>query len=245
VHVSASCGGEGVCGKCRVVIEVLKAVFPKNETGKSRKLELSETTSSQLYPIVKEKISWSRDRLLTAIRFAIAGNVIDFGVNHNLDVEKEVDQVFKQDLAVSDYDKFREFHTAADEILYIGDNAGETVFDRILIEELNKPVTYAVRSAPIINDVTREDAVMAGLNMVSTLIDSGTDTCGVVMESCSPEFRETFYRSKLIISKGQGNFEALFETAAPVFFLLVAKCPLLARDIGVNVGDRVLKGPLA
>ena len=195
----------------------------------------------ELYPTLKEKISRSNDRLLAGIRLAIAGNVIDFGINYSLNIEKDIDRILKQDLVVSDYDQFREYLAVADEILYIGDNAGESVLDRILIEELNKPVRYIVRSAPIINDVTHTDAVQAGLDKVATLMASGTDAPGTVMEICSPEFREMFYRSKLVISKGQGNFEALSETSAPVFFLLIAKCPIVARDIGVDVGDMILR----
>ena len=196
-----------------------------------------------LYPILKEKIHRSHDRLHTALRYAIAGNVIDCGINHRIDIEEEIDLILKQDLAISDYDNFRRYQAFADEILYIGDNAGESVFDRLLIEELDMPVTYVVRSAPIINDVTYEDALMAGLGAVSTLVESGAEAPGTVLEICSPEFRERFYRSKFVISKGQGNFEALSETPAPLFFLLMAKCPVIARDIGVNVGDMVLKGP--
>lgn len=197
----------------------------------------------ELYPTLKEKISRSSDRLLAAIRLAIAGNVIDFGIKYSLDIEEDLDRILKQELAVSDYDPFREYLALVDEILYLGDNAGESVLDRILIEELNKPVRYIVRSAPIINDVTYSDAVQAGLNKVSTLMASGTDAPGMVLEICSPEFKETFYRSKMVISKGQGNFEALSETSAPVFFLLIAKCPVVARDIGVHVGDMILKAP--
>jgi uncharacterized protein with ATP-grasp and redox domains len=174
---------------------------------------------------------------------AIAGNVIDFGINYSLDIVKDIDRILKQDLAVSDYGPFKAYLADADEVLYIGDNAGESVLDRILIEELNKPVRYIVRSAPIINDVTYTDAVQAGLDKVATLMASGTDAPGTVMEICSPEFRETFSRSKMVISKGQGNFEALSETSAPVFFLLIAKCKIIARDIGVNVGDMILKAP--
>jgi uncharacterized protein with ATP-grasp and redox domains len=114
--------------------------------------------------------------------------------------------------------------------------------DRLLIEELNKPVTYVVRSEPIINDVTYTDAVAAGLDNVATLMPSGSDAPGTVMELCSPKFIDKLNRSRLVISKGQGNFEALSETSAPVFFLLPAKCPIIARDIGANVGDMVLKG---
>jgi uncharacterized protein with ATP-grasp and redox domains len=195
----------------------------------------------ELYPALKEKVSQSTDRLLAAIRLAIAGNVIDFGINRSLDIEKDIDRIFGQDLAVSDYNAFRAYLNETDEIVYIGDNAGESVLDRILIEELNKPVRYIVRSAPIINDVTYTDAVQAGLDKVSTLMASGTDAPGTIMEICSPEFIETFFRATLVISKGQGNFEALSDTSAPVFFLLIAKCPIVARDLGANVGDMILK----
>lgn len=211
-----------------------------------RNLKKNNTrTALDLYPAMKEKISRSSDRLLAAIRLAIAGNVIDFGINYILNIEKDIDRKLNQDLAVADYDQFKTSLNAADEILYIGDNAGESVFDRILIEELNKPVRYIVRSAPIINDVTYTDAVQAGLDKVATLMSSGSDAPGTVMALCNSEFRETFNRSTLVISKGQGNFEALSETTAPVFFLLIAKCPIIARDIGVNVGDMILKGPPA
>jgi len=210
-----------------------------------RSLKKSNTAKAlELYPALKEKIERSEDRLLAAIRLAIAGNVIDFGVNQLLDIENDIDGKHQQDLAVSDYDRFKAHLAAADEILYIGDNAGESVLDRLLIEELNKPVRYIVRSAPIINDVTYPDAVQAGLDRVATLMDSGADAPGTVLDLCSPEFREAFDRSKMIISKGQGNFEALSETRAPVFFLLIAKCPVVARDAGADVGDMILKGPL-
>jgi len=198
-----------------------------------------------LYPALKTRINKSNDRVLAAIKIAIAGNVIDFGVNHISDIDNKIAGILEDDLAVCDYNRFREQLDITNEILYIGDNAGESVFDRILIEELEKPVTYVVRSAPVINDVTEVDAVQAGLDTVATLMASGTDAPGTVVRICSPEFREKFYRSKFTISKGQGNFEALSDTSVPVFFLLIAKCPIVARDIGVHVGDMILKGPPA
>ena len=112
-----------------------------------------------LYSYLKNEINNSDDRLLTAIRFAIAGNVIDFGVNKKFDIEDEINIVLKKNFAVLDYDKFKLYLDKCDEVLYIGDNAGESVFDRILIEEIKKTVTYVVREIPVINDVTREDAL--------------------------------------------------------------------------------------
>jgi uncharacterized protein with ATP-grasp and redox domains len=196
-----------------------------------------------LYPALKEKIARSEDPLLAAIRLAIAGNVIDFGIDRRLDIQTDIDALVDRELAVSHYGRFRSCLAAADEILYIGDNAGESVLDRMLIETLNKPVRYVVRAAPIINDVTCADALQAGIDTVATVMSSGSDAPGTVLDLCSPEFRQMFDRAEMIISKGQGNFEALSDTTAPIFFLLIAKCSIIARDIGAEIGDMILKGP--
>ncbi|MCD6379332.1 DUF89 family protein [bacterium] len=195
-----------------------------------------------LYPSLKNEIKNSDDRLLTAIRLAIAGNVIDFGVNKKFDIEEEINVVLKKDFSIFDYDKFKHHLGKTDEILYIGDNAGESVFDRILIEEIKKPVTYVVREIPVINDVTREDAIQAGVDKVARILSSGTRAPGTVLETCNAEFMQLYRKSKFIISKGQGNYEGLSEEKGPVFFLLKAKCWVIANDIGVSEGDIVLKG---
>ena len=205
------------------------------------KRECTEKTLA-LYPSLKDKVEKSDDKLLTAIRIAIAGNVIDFGVNKKFDIEEEIDKVLKKDFAICNYDKFREYLDKTDEILYIGDNAGESVFDRILIDVMKKPVTYAVRDMPVINDVTYEDAVHAGIDKVATIISSGTSAPGTVLETCNEEFRDIYENSGFVISKGQGNYEGLSNEKRPVFFLLKAKCWVIANDIGVNEGDIVLKG---
>ena len=126
--------------------------------------------------------------------------------------------------------------------MYIGDNAGECVFDRILIEEMKKPVIYVVRDMPIINDATYEDAVQAGIDKVATILSSGTDAPGTILKTCSAEFKNVYKNSKLIISKGQGNYEALSNERRPIFFLLKAKCDVIADDIGISKGDILLKG---
>ena len=195
-----------------------------------------------LYPALKTSVDNATDRLLTAIRIAIAGNVIDFGANWNFDLDNEIERILEKDFAVYDYDKFRDRLGKAQEILYIGDNAGECVFDRVLIEEMKKPVIYAVRGAPIINDATYEDAMEAGIDKVATILSSGADGPGAILETCSSEFKEVYNNAELIISKGQGNYEALSSERRPIFFLLIAKCHVIANDIGINVGDIILKG---
>lgn len=198
-----------------------------------------------LYPFLKSRVEESSDRLLTAIRIAIAGNVIDFGANWDFDLEDEIEEIFDKDFAIFDYGAFKDRLDEAREILYIGDNAGECVFDRILLEEINKPVIYIVRDAPVINDATYEDAVQAGIDKVGAILSSGTDAPGTILETCSSEFKEVYDHSKFIISKGQGNYEALSNERRPIFFLLKVKCHVIADDIGVSEGDIVLKGRIS
>jgi uncharacterized protein with ATP-grasp and redox domains len=190
---------------------------------------------------LKRRVARSSSRLLTAIRIAIAGNVIDFGVKADLDMGKTIQDVLEKDFAICDYEECRRCLRDADEVLYIGDNAGEAVFDRILIEEIDRPVTFVVRGHPIINDVTSEDAIQAGLDNVATIMSSGTDAPGTIPETCNSEFREIFGKAACIISKGQGNYEALSDQTRPIFFLLLVKCHVIAKHLGVSVGDTVLK----
>jgi len=195
-----------------------------------------------LYSSLKNEVEKANDRLLTAIRIAIAGNVIDFGVGRDFNIEDEIDEILKKDFAIFDYDKFKEYLDKTDEILYIGDNAGESVFDRILIEEMKKPVIYVVREIPVINDVTYDDAIQAGIDKVASILSSGTSAPGTVLKTCNAEFKRVYKNSKFVIAKGQGNYEGLSDEKHPIFFLLKAKCWVIANDIGVNEGDIVLKG---
>jgi uncharacterized protein with ATP-grasp and redox domains len=126
-------------------------------------------------------------------------------------------------------------------VLYLADNAGETVFDRLLIETLDVPVIYAVKGGPILNDATQEDALAAGIGRAAEVISSGADAPGTILSRCSGEFRQLYDRSELIIAKGQANYETLSEEGARVFFLLQVKCPVIARDVGTPVGSIVLR----
>jgi len=209
-----------------------------------RKIKNESTQKAlSLYPILKKKVQKSRDRLLMAIKIAVAGNVIDYGANWEFDLEQEVENVINKHFAISDYELFKNCLDKTLEILYLADNAGECVFDRILIEELKKPVIYAVRALPIINDATHEDALQAGIDRVATIISSGTDAPGTVLGTCSPEFKKIYYHATFIISKGQGNYEALSsQKDRPLFFLLKAKCGVIAGDLGVKKDDIVLMG---
>jgi uncharacterized protein with ATP-grasp and redox domains len=192
-----------------------------------------------LYPELKKLINSSKDRLMTAVRISIAGNIIDFGANFGFDLKKDVETILSQDFSINHYREFCEALDRARKVLYLADNAGETVFDRLLIEEINKPVIYAVRARPIINDATQED-LLAGIDKVAEIMSSGCDAPGNILKYCSDEFLKVYRSADLIISKGQGNYEGLSDEDRPIFFLLKAKCHVIARDIGIDEGSIVL-----
>ncbi len=223
--------GEFIYGKIR---EITGISDPYKEIKKSN---IREALS--LYPDLKKMLDNSEDRLLAAIRMAIAGNIIDFAFSEKFDLKQTINMIMEQEFAIFHYKEFRENLAKVSSILYIGDNAGESVFDRLLIEELNKPVTYAVRGIPIINDVTMEDAVDSGLDRVAELISSGSTAPGAVLRLCNYEFIERFEKAEMIISKGQGNYEALSGVEKKVFFLLKAKCKMISKDLGVKKNDIV------
>ena len=196
--------------------------------------------AKSLYPELKRIIEESDDRLLTAVRIAIAGNVIDFGVGHEFNIAEDVQSILDQKFGILHFDEFQISLEKAESILYLSDNSGESVFDKLLIEELGKPVAYVVRDVPVINDVTMKDAIDSGLDTVAELISSGSSAPAIILNLCSGEFLDRFEKADMIISKGQGNYEGLSGIDKPIFFLLKAKCHVLAKDLGVNKGDIVL-----
>jgi len=197
-----------------------------------------------LLPALRERVRIAADPLETAVRIAIAGNIIDDGVAEQYTLEATLARVLEQPFAIDGLTQVRQALKEAHSILYLADNAGETVFDRVLIETIALPVNYVVKAGPVINDATREDALSAGLAAVSHIIDNGSNAPGTLLEHCSAAFREQFAEASLIIAKGQANYETLSETQAPVFFLLQAKCQVIALDLGVPVGSVVLKAPV-
>ena len=224
----------------RLIYKKVREITGNNDPYKEIKRENTDT-ALKLYPDLKKKIESSNDKLLTAIRIAIAGNVIDFGVDRKFNIEGDIADILTRDFAVYDYDEFKERLIKADKVLYIGDNAGEAVFDKILIEQLEKPVTYIVRDRPVINDATYDDAVHAGIDKVAPILSSGTDAPGTVLKTCSAEFIKLYNNANFIISKGQGNFEALSDEKRPIFFLLKVKCRVIANHLNVHEGDIIFK----
>ncbi len=205
------------------------------------------------YPQLKKRLVSAQDKLKLAVELAIAGNIIDYGVKNNFDVDQELEKILAEekqaieheDLRFFDYKAFQEVLKVAKSILYLGDNAGETVFDRILIEQIledypNKQITYVVKEQPIINDALKQDAIDSGLDKSCAIISSGSDAPGTPLSLCSANFVERFQQADLVISKGQGNFETLSQESRPIFFLFKAKCPVVAKHMNCGLGDIIL-----
>jgi len=212
----------------------------------------SNALGLKLYPTLKSAVQESDDPLLTSLKIAGAGNIIDFGpkltLDHNHSMEQILEESFTQalhdTLAPAQYRAFKEKLTEVNKVLYLGDNAGEIVCDKILIEELikrGKSVTFVTRETPTINDITIEDARYVGLDDIATVITNGSDAPGTRLSDCSAEFMEAFNSAQLIISKGQGNFEGLSDVPGPIFFLFKVKCPVIAHEVGASIGNVVLR----
>jgi len=199
-------------------------------------------------PALRKAIDSADDPIRTAVRLAILGNVIDMGIGYSFDLEAELDRVLNTEFAIDDYGLFRRhIDGGGKRILYLGDNAGEIVFDRLLIERLipEHEVTFVVKRGPIINDATMEDAKYVGLTDMVEVIDTGSNGIGVKWDAVSDAFLERYEASDIIISKGQGNFETNSERDKDTYFLLKAKCDCVAEVLGVSFGDIVFrKGPV-
>jgi len=201
----------------------------------------------ELLPRVRERVESAEDPFEAAVRMAIAGNIIDLGAKTSLDEGEVLDAVDTalHDPIDGDPAGLQARAEQAASILYLADNAGEIVFDRLLVERLPlERVTVAVRGAPAINDALMADAETAGLTDIVRVITNGSDAPGTVLADCSNEFRVAFEAADLVISKGQGNYETLsHSTDRQVFYLLKAKCPVIATDIGCQVGAMVVRRP--
>lgn len=197
-----------------------------------------------LLPRLRGVVRNSPDRLLAAVKVAAVGNTIDFGADPGFDLDRSLEEGLSADLVSSDIDLFARRLAQVESILYVGDNAGEIAFDKILVEELARaglPVTFVVRGEPIINDATFEDAIYVGMDELAEVVSSGVGSPGTLLSRSSREFQESFSRAELVLSKGQGNYEGLSGEGGPVFFLLKVKCPVVAEDLGAELGSLVFR----
>lgn len=198
----------------------------------------------EMLPALRLRAESADDRLECGVRAAIAGNVIDFGIYESIDLDRALEESFRLPLAGDVYPVFARAVKAGTSILYLCDNAGEIVFDRLLIEilrDMGKKVTAVVKGSPVINDATLDDARATGLHECAAVIDNGNDGIGTLLEACSPRFLEHYRSADLIISKGQANYETLVqEQDERIFFLFKVKCPVVAAFMERSNGDIVL-----
>ena len=195
-------------------------------------------------PCCTKSIAKAADPQEAAVRVAVAGNLLDSGAKIQIQPENLphlLATLWERPLAGDPHELFLAAEKA-ERILYLADNAGEIVFDRLLLNFLPmEKVTLAVRGSPVLNDALREDAALAGFTGLVPVIDNGSDAPGTVLEDCSEEFRRHFDKADLVISKGQGNYETLSAVRAPIFFLFTVKCPIVAAQIGEPTGTMIVK----
>lgn len=182
------------------------------------------------------------DPLHTSLLFACAANTLDVAVLSASTPQDVIEFAKTRSFEPDNYDQLKEELETARSVLYILDNAGEIAFDKLVVQQLlDKDVTCVVRKSPIFNDATREDAQEVSLASICSVTDPGTDALGLPLDLCSSKFKMVFDNSDVIIAKGMANFETLEGvTSKSVYFLLVAKCPVVAGLLGVKVGGMVL-----
>jgi len=209
--------------------------------------ELSTKKALSFIPFLKEKVFLSDDKLLTATKIAVAGNVIDLAAEVSFDLEEEIEKIFDTQFAYNDFDVLKSELSKAKKVLILGDNTGEHIFDYLFVEVIKKlyphvDYTYMVRGNPIINDVTIKEAKEAGFDELCNLVDSGVNTPGFAYSRATKEAQKLFDNADLVISKGMGNYECLSPTHRNnICFLLKVKCSVVADSLKKEVGDIVCK----
>ncbi len=209
----------------------------------SKEKEQSNKELLARYDEFKKRVENSNNKFDTALRLAIAGNIIDFGPTHKFDVSETIERVLTSDFAIDDSEALKTEIAKANTILYLGDNCGEIVLDKLFLETINHPnVLFAVRDKSILNDATTKEAIEVGIPEVAKLISNGDDAPSTLLHRVNKEFLEIYKSADLIIAKGMGNFEGLMhETDPRLFYLLMIKCQVIGNRIGASKGDFVVK----
>lgn len=228
----------------RIIFDVIEEHLPNKDFYyeiKQRSNKYILALEDEISGIIKK----STDPIETAMRLAIAGNIIDFGAKNNFTddlIHMEMKKAVNIAMDSRKISRLKDEIKDAKKILYLGDNAGEIVFDKLFIKELPiEKITFVVRGKPTINDALIEDAQMVGLTNLLPVISNGDNSPGTVLNRCSTELQNSIADSDFIISKGQGNYETLSEVDKNICFLLKAKCPVIAKDLNSNVDDFIIK----
>ena len=203
--------------------------------------EKNRARAEQYLPYVRRLMDGSKDKLEFAIRAAIVGNIIDLGASPQFDIEREINRITSNDIDLSSLPRFKDDLKKAELILYIGDNYEEALFDTFLLTELLlRKVVFAVRSKPVLNDITLEDAKRIGIDALCTVIESGSTIAGTDLKESTREFLELYNKADIVIAKGQGNYETLMDETRPIYFIFKIKCEVIAERSGYPVGHGIL-----
>jgi uncharacterized protein with ATP-grasp and redox domains len=225
----------------RELHRILRSYTQNPDPYKAAKKENNDHALSML-PELEYIIRQSPDPFFTALRLAIAGNIIDFAASDNFDLQATIEKALISEFAIDHSEQLRDKIKRAKTVLYLGDNAGEIVFDKLFIETIKHPdLVYVVRGAPVINDATLEDAEYIGMKSTSKVISNEYDAPSTIVHKSGKVFQQYFEKADLIISKGQGNLEGLFPlNDARIFFLLMVKCNVIAEFLKVKKNSLVV-----
>jgi uncharacterized protein with ATP-grasp and redox domains len=177
-----------------------------------------------------------------AVKFAVIGNVIDFGAQKQLDLNETIASHLHRSFGIDDFNTFEKELQTAKTLVYIGDNTGEHIFDKKLIEMIKAQydieVCYFVRGEPIINDVTVKEAAL--LEDVVTVIDTGVPTPGFDLGYANETSKKLFEEADIVLAKGMGNYESLYNVCdRTLYYLFIVKCSVVSEDIGQSVGELI------
>ena len=224
--------------KLNGVFRTLTGIADAFEAEKSE----SNRVAEMLYKIWQPRVTAAPEPFRMALRLAIAGNIMDYGAADSFDIHKTIESVMNASFAIDHSAKLKQELRRAASVLYLGDNAGEIVFDRLLVETMAHPnVTFAVRGGPALNDATMKEAEETGLHRLAKVMNSGFDAPSTILKKSSREFLEAFRSADLIISKGQGNLEGLIDENDPrIYFLLMVKCEVMAEKLKVKKGSCIV-----
>ena len=186
-----------------------------------------------IYDQLKARVRAAEDPLRTALQISMVGNYIDFNIAGNVTEDgalRLLDEAPNREIDAAELKHMREDLARGGELVFVHDNCGEVVLDKLLIETIRElyPDIHAVsliRCQPVVNDVTWEDAEQIGLSEVSEILDNGfPDLPGTQIDKLPPDVRTRVENATLLIAKGQGNFESMIESGLNIYYVFLSKC---------------------
>jgi uncharacterized protein with ATP-grasp and redox domains len=222
----------------------ISTLVGKEDLYEAKKIE-STNKAFEFLDFVYEKIDEAPCKIEAALRAAVAGNVIDFATEVSFAVEEEIAKVFEARFAIDEKREFVDRLKEAKTFMLIGDNVGEHVFDKVLLEVIEEYYPqmekyYVVRGKPIINDVTATEAAAIGIDTLASIVDSGLDTPGFLLERANEKTKRLFKSADVILAKGMGNFECMDALRdGRIFHLFKVKCSVVSQRVGADIGSLV------